>query len=338
MGIRRRRARLRSRRRSNAQRAGADSACRHVARRAGSRRIRSTRSGVVTASSKLRPQRKEKDMEIEIEVQTPTNPRRTAAALSALAMAVRIAMLIVLSTFVLIGHAKAALIEGTGGADLLIGADDDNQQNPDLQPAGAPNQTLNNTDVMDGKGGNDVLIGRLGGDVIHGGPGSDVIIGGTEQGTPPNSDIMFGDEGRDVAIWRGGDGSDVFIGGPGTDALVMGAIDRDALNVPKIFPVSGRFAATGLPAADVTGQAGFCTLEDVRGQKLGYDFLVRFFLKPSGALAVTMRVSGVEQVFCTSQSAAAITFADLRSDHPTFVEVSLDEVARLNGTVRQIIR
>jgi hypothetical protein len=88
----------------------------------------------------------------------------------------------------------------------------------------------------------------------------------------------------------------------------------------------------------VTGQPGFCTLEDVRDQELGYDFLVRFFLKSTGALAVTIRVADVEQVFCTSQTAAAITFADLRDASPAFVEVSLDEVAEQSRTVRQIIR
>jgi Ca2+-binding RTX toxin-like protein len=221
---------------------------------------------------------------------------------------------------------------------VLFGADDDNQQNPQIQPAGAGNQSLNNTDVIEGGPGNDLLIGLLGGDVIRGGPGDDVIVGGTEQFTTPNSDVMFGDNGNDVAIWRGGDGSDVFVGGNGTDALLMGAIDRDARNVPVILPAAGRHAETGLPTADVTGQNGFCTLEDVRGQSLGYDFLVRFFLKSTGALAVTMRVSQVEQVFCTSQTAAAVTFADLREAQPAFVEVSLDEVADLNPTVRQIIR
>jgi hypothetical protein len=129
----------------------------------------------------------------------------------------------------------------------------------------------------------------------------------------------------------------VFIGGRGTDALVMGAIDRTR-TTSLISPATGRYKRTGLPTADVTGQNGFCTLEDVRDQDLGYEFLVRFFLKSTGALAVTMRVAEVEQVFCTSRTAAAITFADLRAANPAFVEVSLDEVAELSRTVRQIIR
>jgi Ca2+-binding RTX toxin-like protein len=273
-----------------------------------------------------------------IEVKTGSNARRFATTLWGLAMLLRIATAVAIATSLLVGGARAALVEGTNRDDLLFGADDDNQQNPVVQPTGASNQSLNNADVMDGEGGDDVMIGLLGSDTMRGGKGNDVMIGGTEQGTQPNSDIMFGDDGRDVAIWRGGDGSDVFIGGRGVDALVMGTIDRDANNIPVIVPATGRYETTGLPTADVTGQNGFCTLEDVRDQDLGYDFLVRFFVKSTGVLAVTMRVADVEQVFCTSESAAAITFADLRDSSPAFVEVSLDEVAELSGTVREIIR
>jgi Ca2+-binding RTX toxin-like protein len=266
------------------------------------------------------------------------NRVRIETALWGIATLLRIAVAIGLVTAMLLGSAQAALVEGTNQGDLLFGRDDDNQQNPVIQPAGASNQSLNNTDVIEGKHGDDVLIGLLGSDVMRGGPGDDVIVGGTEQATQPNSDIMYGDAGRDVAIWRGGDGSDVFIGGRGVDALVMGTIDRDGNNVPVIVPVRGRYAKTGLPTADVTGQNGFCTLEDVRGQDLGYDFLVRFFLKTTGALAVTMRVAEVEQVFCTSQAAQAITFADLEDSTPAFVEISHDEAFDLNETVGQIIR
>ena len=261
-----------------------------------------------------------------------------ATALRGLATLLRIAIAVTVGALLVVGHARAALVEGTNGSDLLFGADDDNQQNPAIQPSGAPNQSLDDTDVIEGNRGNDVLIGLLGSDVMRGGPGNDVIVGGTEQATQPNSDVMYGDGGRDVAIWRGGDGSDVFIGGNGVDALVMGTIDRDANNVPVIVAATGRHAKTGLPTADVTGQNGFCTLEDVRDQALGYDFLVRFFLKSTGALAVTMRVAEVEQVFCTSQAAQAITFADLERRNPAFVEISPDDVADQNDTVAEIIR
>ena len=234
--------------------------------------------------------------------------------------------------------ATAAFLPGTDDDDVIVGADDDNVDNSVIQPEGAVNQSLNDADVIDGKNGDDVLIGLLGSDTIRGGKGNDVIIGGTEQGSQPNSDIMYGDDGNDVNLWRGGDGSEAFIGGGGRDALVFGNVDRDASNIPILGPATGRHARTGLPSADVTAQGGFCTLEDVRGQGLGYDFLIRFFARATGNLAVTVRTAEVEQMFCTSEAGGAITFADLTDPNPEFVEVSLDEVAELNSLVRKIIR
>jgi hypothetical protein len=231
---------------------------------------------------------------------------------------------------------QAAFIEGEGGAEVLIGRDDDNMDNPIIQPEGAVNQSLNNTDVLDGRGGNDIVIGLLGNDVLHGGPGGDILIGGIELGVAPNSDIIFGDEGNDVNIWQGGDGSDAFIGGQGLDAMVFGNIDRVG-NVPTLSdPVPGY--PHGVPTANVSGQGGFCTLEEVDDPSLGYEFLVRFFVRATGNLAVTIRLAEVEQVFCTSEAGGQITFADLTQADPEFVVVTPEEVEQLNRTVARIIR
>lgn len=242
--------------------------------------------------------------------------------------------------------AQAAFQTGTHNADILIGRDDDNTDNPLIQPPEFPvpdfaDQSLNNTDVQVGRGGNDVLIGLLGEDVQLSGPGHDILIGGTEQGTPPNSDVSFGDQGNDTFVWAGGDGSDAFVGGHGhRDALIFGTIDRDANNVPILSPAVVPHAKTGLPTADVSGQAAFCRLEPVENGSgdYGFDFLVRLFSQATGGLIVTLRVVDVEQVFCTSELGGAITFADLTEPHPEFVEVSLEQVRRLNRTVGQIIR
>jgi hypothetical protein len=235
----------------------------------------------------------------------------------------------------------AAVIEGDNNADVLIGKDDDNTANPTIQPPGtAANQSLNNTDVIDGKGGPDILIGLLGNDVLRGGQGEDILIGGTEQGTTPNSDVIYGEDGNDVNIWAPGDGSDAFIGGRGDrDAQVFGVIDR-VNGVPTLTPVTeGRFKKIGVPTAEVTLSPGFCTLEPVDPAEFGFSFLARFFVRATGNLAVTIRLTAdVEQVFCTSQAGGAITFADLTADAPQFVEVSLAEVKKLNRTVAQIIR
>ena len=157
----------------------------------------------------------------------------------------------------------AALLDGRDNrAQVLTGRDDDNIDNPVIQPAGvAANQSLNNTDVVLGKDKNDVLIGLLGSDVMDGGSGKDIILGGTEQGTAPNSDVMFGRSGNDVNVWAPGDGSDAFLGEHGKDALVFGVIDREN-NVPTLSPPRRDFPR-GVPTAEVTGSPGFCTIEKV---------------------------------------------------------------------------
>jgi len=236
---------------------------------------------------------------------------------------------------------QAGVQFGTNGSDVLIGRDDDAKTNTEIQPAepaDLPNQSLDKSDVLFGRNGADVLIGLLGSDVMDGGNGSDILIGGTEQGTTPNSDTMIGGAGNDIALWRGGDGSEAFLGGTGLDALILGNVDKDANNVPVLAPATGRYAKTGLPTADLTGQGGFCTVEKVTTPDFGYEFLIRFFLRASGRLAVTMRTSEVEQVFCTSEAGGAITFADLTATNPVFVEVTLDQVRALNSVVGKIVR
>lgn len=230
----------------------------------------------------------------------------------------------------------AALVIGDFAPSILFGRDDDNLNNPQIQPAGvAANQSLNNTDVLVGRAGNDVLVGLLGSDVISAGAGNDIIIGGPEQGTTPNSDIMFGDDGDDINIWAPGDGSDMFVGGNGRDALVFGVIDKDASNRPTSGGPAPGFAH--IPTANVTGQGGFCSIERA-DPSLNYEFLIKFFARATGNLLVTVRVNEVEQVFCTSQAGGQITYADLTQPTPQFVIISLSDALQINNTVGRIIR
>jgi Ca2+-binding RTX toxin-like protein len=255
---------------------------------------------------------------------------------------IRIATALVLGLALQASTMQAAELVGSSRSDILIGSDDDNQTDLEIQPEGvAANQSLNNADALVGGRGDDILIGMLGSDVLLGGPGDDVLIGGIERGSQPNSDIQFGDAGSDIAIWQAGDGSDLFDGGDGPrDALVFGTIDRDSdTNVPIISPVNGRHAETGLPTANVAGQGGFCTLVAVEDPaSRGFEFLVRFFSKANGNLLVTVRTRDVEQVFCTAQNAATITFADLTTPNPEFVDLAPDTVREVNADVARIIR
>jgi|SRR5215208_4890467 len=233
---------------------------------------------------------------------------------------------------------QAALIEDGKGPQLLIGLDDDRQDNVAIQAGAVANQSLNRTDVMVGGSGNDVMFGLNGNDVMDGGPGQDIILGGPDGGPapggPPNSDIMFGGPGNDVNLWAPGDGSEVFIGGQGRDAIIFGATDRDAAEAGGVrltFGVPG--FPQGIPTADVSGLTNFCTLED--SPLPGYEFLVRF-RGAAGNIIVTVRVSDVEQVFCSQ--GGSIAFADLTVPSPAFVVVSQQEVEALNSLVGAMIR
>src|SRR5262245_65747931 len=62
---------------------------------------------------------------------------------------------------------QAAELVGSSRSDVLIGSDDDNQNDPEIQPFGVTaNQSLNNADTLIGRSGNDILIGMLGSDVL----------------------------------------------------------------------------------------------------------------------------------------------------------------------------
>ena len=238
---------------------------------------------------------------------------------------------------------QAALVEGGKGPQLLIGLDDDRQDNTLIQAGAAANQSLNRTDVMSGGQGNDVMFGLNGNDVMDGGQGQDIILGGPDSGAapggPPNSDIMFGGPGNDVNLWAPGDGSEAFIGGPGLDALIFGATDRETIadpatgvRLPKLlFGVEG--FPQGIPTADVSGLTNFCTVEASPSPQ--YEYLVRF-RNAAGNILATVRVRDVEQVFCTQS--AGIAFADLSQSVPAFVPVSPQDVQALNPLVGAMIR
>ena len=236
---------------------------------------------------------------------------------------------------------QAALADGGKGPQLLIGRDDDRQDNTPIQGGAGPNQSLNRTDVLTGGQGNDVLFGLNGSDVIDGGPGQDIILGGPDSGPapggPPNSDIMFGGPDDDVNLWAPGDGSEVFAGGPGNDALIFGATDREVNpdltpGLPALLPGVSGFPQ-GIPTANVSGLTNFCTVE--ASPSPGYDYLVRF-RNAAGNILATVRVRDVEQVFCSQ--GGGIAFADLSQSAPGFGIVSQAQVQTLNPVVGAMIR
>jgi len=240
----------------------------------------------------------------------------------------------------------AALVDGGNGPQLLIGFDDDRRDNAAIQAGAAANQSLDRTDVIEGGRGNDVMFGLNGDDVMDGGPGRDIILGGPDGGPapggPPNSDFMSGGPGDDVNLWAPGDGSEAFIGGPGLDAIIFGSTDRETVADPSTgvrlptLRLGNPEFPQGIPTADVAGLANFCTVEI--SPSPGYDYLVRFRGRATGNIIVTVRLKGVEQVFCTDQAGGALAFADLTDASPAFVTVSQHQVERVNSLVAAMIR
>jgi RTX calcium-binding nonapeptide repeat (4 copies) len=86
-------------------------------------------------------------------------------AIGALAACSLFAVLAVVLGFA--GSSQAALVESANGPQLLIGLDDDRQDNAAVQAGATANQSLNRTDVMVGGSGNDVMFGLNGNDVAR---------------------------------------------------------------------------------------------------------------------------------------------------------------------------
>ncbi len=112
---------------------------------------------------------------------------------------------------------------------------------------------LNQSNFIDGGGGDDVIASLGGNDTVLGGGGDDVVLAGTgadvvfgqggadriygEQG----SDGLFGGAGADTLF--GGAGDDTLLGGSGQDSLIGGAGD-DVLgggNGPDAFEFNNGF-------------------------------------------------------------------------------------------------
>jgi len=238
---------------------------------------------------------------------------------------------------------------GSAQAEVQIGADNNNLDNPFVQPEGAgADQSLQNGDALVGTRSVDVQIGLLGIDVLEGGRGRDVQIGGPDPGSP-NNDRAFGGPGYDVFLWQPGDGSDFFDGGAQTDAVVFGKITTDDANLPVLDP------DTALPEIDSTNVIGFCEVVDGADpddaaalEELGLEHLVRFFARGEvddgdadgdDGLRVTLHLIDVEYVVCGPRVAGGpIEVFDLRVSPPELID-SIDDVgnARLRTRLLDIV-
>ncbi len=234
------------------------------------------------------------------------------------------------STGAALTGAAGVVRPGTSQADVTVGLDNDNADNPFVQPPGVvAKQHMDNTDVLFGRGNDDLLIGKLGGDTLLAGGGDDITVGGPEGFVAPNSDVLVGDRGNDVNIWAPGDGSDAFMGDGGRDSMVFAPF----VTKPGGSLLLERFHGRKVPRVDIDGLPQFsCRIVDVpASERLGVDFLVRFNV--DGTPAVTVRQRDVERVLCPSPREGKVKVADLRDAHPRFHNVPLHDIGGVTGAI-----
>lgn len=232
----------------------------------------------------------------------------------------------------LVGSTASATVEpGTPAKDVHVGLDDDNADNPFIQPAGVRTaQHMDDTDVLFGRGNDDLLIGRLGGDTLLGGPDSDIMVGGPERGQKPANDVLVGDEGNDVSIWSRGDGNDAVVGNDGYDTMIFGPVVTNADGSLKLTSTRHR----KVPHVRVDGYPRLgCTLAAFpTSRQPGYEYLVR--LTWDGVPTASVREKDIERVLCPAAKPGTVRVAYPHGSHPTaFRTVRLSGIGGVVGAI-----
>jgi hypothetical protein len=252
-----------------------------------------------------------------------TSTRRLTHAVLVIGLAAGIAATLATPGF-------AAVIPGTSGADVHFGLDNDDADNPFIQPPGVPATLhMDDADVVFGREGNDLLVGNLGSDTIPGGKGSDIMIGGPDDLATPSSDVLLGDEGNDINIWAPGDGNDVYVGDTGNDAMVFAPLLKKADGSLVLVRHAGR----KVPRVDISAQADLsCTILKIPPeQQFGAQFLVRFNV--DGDPVASVRLKDVEQLLCPSAATGDAAVADLTVADPVFHDVQLSDIGGVLGAI-----
>ena len=257
-------------------------------------------------------------------------PRSSSSTVRTVAKAATLAGLVAIVG--LVGSTASATVEpGTPAKDVHVGLDDDNADNPFIQPAGVRTaQHMDDTDVLFGRGNDDLLIGRLGGDTLLAGPGSDIMVGGPERGQQPANDVLVGDEGNDVSIWSPGDGNDAVIGNDGSDTMIFGPVVTKADGSLKLTSTRHR----KVPHVRVDGYPRLgCTLAAFPSSRQpGYEYLVR--LSWDGVPTASVREKDIERVLCPGAKPGTVRVAFPHGSHPTdFRTVRLSSIGGLVGAI-----
>ncbi|MFN8555996.1 MAG: hypothetical protein U0531_01110 [Dehalococcoidia bacterium] len=235
------------------------------------------------------------------------------------------------------GDSRAGLLIGTAGPDVLIGKDDDTNENPAYHPPGtAADQAWAGPTCY--SAWTATTLSASAATICSTAARATTCWSAARRTEPaPNSDYMLGGDGDDVFIWAPGSGSELFLGGTGVDAIILAPIDRDGA-APAMKMVDLGRGERPIATANLTGSPGFCRI-DPAPEGSGYEWLVRFVVRASGALAVTVRLAGVEQVFCASEAGGAAVWADLTSyDGGELRPITVERIRQINPLAGAIVR
>lgn len=253
---------------------------------------------------------------------------------------------------------------------VQVGQDNNSANNPFVQPqdpalaGGGRDQSLQFGDVLFGSRRDDLQIGGLGTDILAGGSGSDVMIGGLEHFNPFNRDRAFGGNGKDIFIWKPGDGSDLFDGGKGADVVIFGVVGENNGGFPEFAVLNDQQAGevfidpvSGLPEVNVSGSPGFCEVIDESTsadaadelRALGLNHLVRFSLRgirnsfeageqsEDNGLRVTLHLRSVETLVCTNRDGGRIEILDLTQSPPVEIDIADIASAKIRARLQSML-
>jgi Ca2+-binding RTX toxin-like protein len=168
-------------------------------------------------------------------------------------------------------------IIGTLSRDSLTGTGEDDT----LYGGGALTVPLDESDTLNGGGGNDALygngghdwvMGAGGADTIYGGIGNDTLYGGNAETNPEDqADLIYGQDGRDILYGNGG--NDTLLGGDWTDTI-FGGEGNDVIKGGNDFASlgdGGDWIAAGPGQDIIEGQEGDDTIYGGTGRVDGDD-------------------------------------------------------------------
>jgi trimeric autotransporter adhesin len=164
------------------------------------------------------------------------------------AMTVRVASPGWSNTAVITGQGNTRYFDVASGAQVLLGAVDNNNLRSQIGFGGANNDTLtgfgfadhlyggDGNDIVNGQGGADHLEGNAGNDNLDGGAGNDILLGGTGNDTldgGAGADLLQGGQGADRYVFSGQWSHDTIVDPQGDGEIWIGTLGLHTLALTR---------------------------------------------------------------------------------------------------------